>query len=253
MAQSGKIPVALQLYSVREDCKKDLPGVLKAVAKMGYAGVEFAGYYERSAKDLRKLLDENGLRCAGTHIKLETLLGDELQKSVAFNRELGNRFLIVPGLAKERTATQAAWRETAQVFNAVAAKLKPEGLRTGYHNHHTEFTPLEGALPWDLFFSNTSSDVVMQVDTGNALHGGADVVPFVSKYPGRAQTVHLKEYSKTNNKALIGEGDVDWKKCFQLCEDVGATEWYIVEQESYAHPPLECVDLCLKKLRAMGK
>jgi len=93
----------------------------------------------------------------------------------------------------------------------------------------------------------------MQLDTGNALHAGTDVTPFVERYPGRATTVHLKEFSASNEKALIGEGDVDWSRMFELCESVGATEWYIVEQESYAYEPLKCVELCLKNLREMGK
>jgi len=93
----------------------------------------------------------------------------------------------------------------------------------------------------------------MQLDIGNALHGGGNPVPYIARYPGRAVTVHLKEYSATNDKALIGEGDVNWPQTFDLCETQGNTLWYIVEQESYAYPPLECVDRCLKYLRAMGK
>jgi sugar phosphate isomerase/epimerase len=93
----------------------------------------------------------------------------------------------------------------------------------------------------------------MQLDTGNAMGGGADPLPYISKYPGRALTVHVKEFSKTNDKALVGEGDLPWKKIFAACETVGGTEWYIVEQESYAYPPMECIDRCLKNLRAMGK
>ena len=85
------------------------------------------------------------------------------------------------------------------------------------------------------------------------MHGGADVIPYIEQYKGRAKTVHLKEYSKTNDKALVGEGSVDWKRCFKACETVGATEWYIVEQESYACPPLECVKRCLENLKKMGK
>ncbi len=249
----ARIPIALQLYSIREDCKQDLPGSLQAVAKMGYEGVEFAGYYDRTAEELRKMLDDLGLKVAGTHIALDTLLGDELERTVEFNRTLGNKFLIVPGLAEERRNSRAAWRDTADVFNEIAKRLKPHGMRTGYHNHHIEFTPMEGELPWDTFFGHTSPEVVMQLDLGNALHGGADPVPFLERYPGRAATVHLKEYSKTNDKAVIGEGDVRWEEVFRLCESTGGTEWYIVEQESYAHPPLECVELCLKKLKEWGK
>ena len=249
----ARIPIALQLYSIREDCERDLPGTLQAVAKMGYEGVEFAGYYGRSAKELRSMLDDLGLVVAGTHIRLETMLGDQFAQTVEFNRTLGNRFLIVPGLSEAQRSSRAAWLETAKIFDQVAVRLAKEGMFTGYHNHHIEFTPLDGELPWDTFFGNTQHDVVMQVDIGNALHGGGDPIPYLSRYPGRARTVHLKEYSATDPKALLGEGDVDWGEVFQLCETIGNTEWYIVEQESYAYAPIECVDRCLQALKAMGK
>jgi len=249
----GQIPIALQLYSIREDCAKDLPGTLKAVADMGYQGVEFAGYYDYGAEDLRKLLDDLGLICCGTHTGIDTILGDELPKTIEFNKILGNPFLIVPGLPGDYTSSRDAWLKTAGVFNEASARARAQEMYVGYHNHHTEFTELDGEMPWDTFFGNTDRDVVMQLDTGNALHGGADVVPFLERYPGRALTVHLKEYSATNDKAIIGEGDVRWDVIFDLCESSGNTCWYIVEQESYAFPPVECVDKCLQALRAMGK
>lgn len=247
------IPVGLQLYSIREDCARDLPHTLEAVAKMGYAGVEFAGYHGYGAKDLRGLLDAVGLECCGTHIGLDTLLGDELARTVEFNQILGNEYLIVPGLAESRRSSRQAWYDTAQVFNEVAECLKPHAMRTGYHNHWIEFQPMDGELPWDTFFSNTRHDVIMQLDIGNALHGGGDPIPYIARYPGRAITVHLKEYSATDATALIGEGDVPWPQVFDLCETQGNTEWYIVEQESYKYPPLEVVARCLENLRKMGK
>ena len=245
-------PIGLQLYSVRFECEKDLPGTIAAVAKMGYQGVEFAGYYKHSAKELRKLLDNNGLKCCGTHIGLETLMGKELPATVEFNKTIGNEFLIVPGLSKERTSSRKAWLETARTFNLIAGKLKPEGMRVGYHNHTIEFKPLDGELPWDTFFLHTSKDVVMQVDIGNALEGGANPVPFIKKYPGRAATVHVKEYSKTNPKAYVGDGDVKWKEVFALLAKAGGTQWYIVEYEIEGMPPLESVKRCLENLRKMG-
>ncbi len=249
----SRIPITLQLYSIRHDCERDLPATLKAVAEMGYEGVEFAGYYGRTATELKTMLDDLGLRVAGTHIGLDTLLGDRLAETVEFNRVLGNRFLIVPGLAEQYRCSRQAWLDTAQLFNEIAARLAPEGMYTGYHNHHIEFTPLDGELPWDTLFGHTDPAVVMQVDLGNAMHGGADPIPFISRYPGRARTVHLKEFSHTNPNALIGEGDVPWRTVFDLCETTGGVEWYIVEQESYAYPPLECVHRCLQALREMGK
>jgi sugar phosphate isomerase/epimerase len=247
------IPIGLQLYSVREDCARDLPGTLDAVAKMGYVAVEFAGYYGRTAQELRKLLNDRGLKCCGTHTGFNTILGDELPRTIEFNQTLGNRFLIVPGLPEQNRSSRAAWLETAKLMNEAADRTAPAGMKVGYHNHGVEFQPMDGELPWDTFFANTQPEVVMQLDFGNALHGGGNPIPYVERYPGRATTVHLKEYSATNDKALIGEGDVNWQQLFHLCETVGGTEWYIVEQESYAYPPIECVDKCLQNLRKMGK
>ena len=110
-----RIPIALQLYSVRNECKKDWPGTLAAVAKMGYEAVEFAGYYQTPARELRKMLDDLGLKAAGTHIGLEALLGDELARTIEFNRTIGNDFLIVPGLPKEQTESAQSWAEAGFV------------------------------------------------------------------------------------------------------------------------------------------
>ncbi|MHC4752162.1 MAG: sugar phosphate isomerase/epimerase family protein [Planctomycetota bacterium] len=246
-----RVPIGLQLYSVREDCKRDLPGTVAAVAKMGYNGVEFAGYYDRSAGQLRKMLDDNGLVCCGTHTGLDTLLGDNLARTIEFNQTLGNKYLVVPGLPEKYRNSHQAWLETAKLFNELAEKVKPHGMRVGYHNHSVEFSAMNGELPWDTFYSNTRKDVIMQLDVGNAIHGGVDPLPYLYRYPERAITVHVKEFSKTNDKALIGEGDVNWKAFFALCKAVGETEWYIVEQESYAYPPIECVERCLRNLRRM--
>ncbi len=246
------IPIGLQLYSIRDDCARDLPGTLAAVAKMDYAGVEFAGYHNRSAQELRTLLDDLGLQCCGTHIGLDTLLGDNLPRTIEFNQILGNQYLVVPGLVEERRHSRAAWLATARLFDEIAERVKPHGMLVGYHNHWIEFQPLDGELPWDTFFGNTDRSVIMQLDTGNALHGGADPVPYLRRYPGRAITVHLKEFSK-DDKAMIGEGEVDWQGVFRLCETSSATEWYIVEHETYPYPPLECIRRCLENLRAMGK
>jgi sugar phosphate isomerase/epimerase len=248
-----KIPIGLQLYSVRNECEKDLVPTVTAVAKMGYKAVEFAGYYRRDAKTLRKVLDDVGLKCCGTHIGLETLQGDDLPKTIEFNQTLGNKFLIVPGLAEKHTQTRLAWQETADLFNALAEKVAPHGMRVGYHNHTIEFKALDGELPWDTFFGRTRKQVVMQFDTGNAMQGGGDATVFLKRYPGRAATVHVKPFSKAKPNALIGDDELPWKEIFQLCETGAATEWYIVEYESDAYPPLVSVEKSLQKLREWGK
>jgi len=251
-AGAGKPGLALQLYSVRHDCEKDLPGTIAAVGKIGYEAVEFAGYYGRSAKELRRLLDGAGLKCCGTHIGLDTLLGDELLKTVEFNKVLGNRYLIVPWLDDKYHATKKAWLDTARLFNELADNAKAHGMQVGYHNHMFEFEKFEGEYLWDLFFSNTKKEVIMQFDTGNAREGGGDPIPFLKRYPGRAVTVHMKEYSSKDKDALIGDGEQPWKEIIELCRTVGGTEWFIAEYESEKYPPLEAVAKCYKGLRKMG-
>lgn len=250
---SDRIPIALQLYSVRDDCAGDLSLTLQAVAQMGYEGVEFAGYYDRTAEELRGMCDDLGLKVAGTHTGVNTLLGDELAKTVEFNQILGNPYLIVPGLPAEYQGSRQAWRDTAELFNGIAEKIADQGMSTGYHNHTGEFTSMDGEVPWDIFGSNTRDDVVLQIDIGHTLRAGSDPVSFIERYPGRSKLVHIKEYSSTNGEALIGEGEIPWDAVFNACETVGGTEWYIVEQESYPYPPIECAERCIDALRKMGK
>jgi sugar phosphate isomerase/epimerase len=245
----SKIQIGLQLYSVRKECEKDFPGTIAAVGKMGYAGVEFAGYYNYPATEIRKMLDANGLKCCGTHTGLDTVLGENLVKTIGFNQILGNKYLIVPALGEEYRNSKAAWLKTAALFNEITAKVKPQGMMAGYHNHSFEFEPIENEIPWELLFSNVSKDVVMQIDTGNMMNGGGDPVAFLKKFPVRSKTIHLKEYSAINKTAILGEGDVKWQEIFTLCETTGGTEWFIVEEEKDIYPPLDCVAKCLQNLK----
>ncbi len=247
-----RVPIGVQLYSVRHECEKDLPATLHAIAAMGYEAVEFAGYYGRSAAELRKLLDAEGLKCCGTHTALDTLEGDALAATVAFNQTLGNRFLIVPWIPEERRKTAADWKALASLFDALADKVAPHGMRVGYHNHNFEFAPLAGSTPWDIFFGGTKKSVVMQVDTGNCIEGGADPVALLERYPGRAATIHVKEHSKAKPDAFVGEGELPWRRIFALCEK-GGTEWYVVEYEREGQAPLPAIARCLQNLKAMGK
>ncbi len=250
-----KIPIGLQLYSVRNECAKDLPGTIAAVGKMGYKAVEFAGYHGRDAKTLRKLLDEAGLKCCGTHTGLETLLGDNLPKTIEFNQVLGNKFLIVPSLPEKRRHSRQAWLDTADLFSELADKAKPQGMTVGYHNHNVEFTPMDGEVPWDTFFNRAKKEVVIQFDTGNGVAVGGHPMLFIKKHPGRVASIHLKPYSKAKPNALLGqpEDELPWPEIFNVCETTGGTEWYIIEYESDAFPPLVSVEKTLEVMRRWGK
>jgi sugar phosphate isomerase/epimerase len=245
-----KIPVGVQLYSVRELAAKDLPAVLEAVGRMGYKGVEFAGYYgwEAKPRELRKLLDANGLKCCGTHTGLETVTGDALKATADLHRVLGNSFLIVPGVQAEGAQ---GWLDMAKRFNDIAARAKELGLRVGYHAHAGDFKIFDGKTTWEIFFDNTVPDVIMQIDTGNCLQGGGDPVALLKKYPGRSASVHLKEFGGPEN-AVIGQGVVAWDEVFRTCETTGGTAWYVVEHET-GPDPMGAIRGCLEGLRKMGQ
>ena len=249
-APKKKIPVGVQLYSVREQAAKDLPAVLEAIGKMGYKGVEFAGYYgwESKPKELRQLLDSNGLKCCGTHTGLETVTGDKLKATAELHATLGNSFLIVPSLV---AADAAGWLDMAKRFNDIAAKAKELGMRVGYHAHAHDFRKLGDKTSWEIFFDNTAADVIMQLDTGNCLQGGGDPVAILKKYPGRSASVHVKEYGGPE-AAVIGQGVVAWNDVFQVCETTGGTVWYVVEHE-VGDDPMGSIKGCLDGLRKMGR
>lgn len=248
-ASGKKIPVGLQLYSLRVECKNDLPGMLAAVSKIGYKGVEFAGYHNRSAAELRKMLDDNGLVACGTHTPFESIKGDKLKETVEFNRTIGNKFLIVPWM--NETKSKQEWLDRAKLFNEVADAVKADGMWVGYHAHAHDFHQIEGVSAWDLFFGNTKPEVVMQLDTSNCREGGADPVAVLKKYPGRARSIHIKPHG-AGPEGIIGEGDVDWKGVFAFCEGKGKTQWYVVEHET-SQNPLDAVKRNFEALKAMDK
>ncbi len=248
-APAKMIPVGLQLYSLREQCKTDLPGMLAAVSKIGYRGVEFAGYHGRSAKELRKMLDDNGLKACGTHTPYESVKPDKLQETIEFNRTIGNNYLIVPWMNEAKS--KQVWLDRAEEFNELADKLKPEGMWIGYHAHQHDFKQIDGVSAWDLFFGNTKAAVIMQLDTSNCCEGGADPVAVLKKYPGRARSIHLKAHGGGPD-AVIGEDKVNWQEVFAFCEGKGKTEWYVLEHES-AKDPLDAVKRSFEALKKMGK
>lgn len=257
----GRIPIALELYSVRNEMDKDPFGTLRKVKAMGYEGVEFAGDPKHTPAEYKRMLDEADLVCCGWHTGFHRVQEDTIGETIELNRTVGNKYVIVPGVGGKYRETREGVLELAKALNGIADALAPHGMKTGYHNHNWEFTELGGEIPWDTLFGNTKDAVVMQIDTGNALHGKADPMPFFRKYPGRSQTVHLKPYheglGKTDPHAgfatMIGDDTVPWEKVFEFCETAGKTEWYIVEYESDKYPALEAVDMCLKALRKMGK
>jgi sugar phosphate isomerase/epimerase len=256
--RARRIPLAVQLYSVRADCKRDFDAALDEVAAMGFEGVEFAGYYTYAdrAADLRKRLDALGLKAAGTHIGLETLQGDALKATIDFHQTIGCRFLVVPGdpAFVDPEKSQAL----ADTFNQLAETLEPLGMACGYHNHTNEFKKDGEKTYWDLFAERTSKDVILQQDCGWTAAAGLDPAAYVRKYPGRTRTTHFKPFARQgepDKKPILGQDSVDWAAVYAACASVGGTDWIVVEQEIYpdGKTPMACTRESLAGLRAILK
>jgi len=243
----NSIPVAIQLYSLRDVTPQDVPGTLRKVAAMGYAGVEFAGTYDLDGSALRALLDGCQLRCAGAHVGLNELEGDAFEKTVALNRLLGNDRLIVPGADLQDLS------RTIARLNAAHVRAKARGMRVGFHNHTREFDVENGVTKFDRLFAETPADFLVQLDIGWAVCARQDVPAILRKYGRRIETVHVKEFSPDNPKAAVGEGSVQWPAIFDVLEQETSVKWYIVEQEQYAIGPLESAQTCLDNIRKLGR
>ena len=253
------IPIGLQLFSVRGEVARDLPATLKAVADIGYQGAEPWGYNGQSldwqglsAHDLRHLYDDNGLICCGIHLTTDALQGDNLARTIEFNRTLGNNFLIV-AWDKDRMSSRDGALELATILNDTAEKLQTENMFTGYHAHGFDFEMVDGEIAWNILFANTRPEVIMQLDIGNCADGGGDPIATLRSFPNRARSVHLKDFGGPSPSSVIGEGKADWTEIFRLCQTTQNTQWYVVEEGSADGTGFDIPRRSLEALRRMGK
>jgi sugar phosphate isomerase/epimerase len=253
---SKQVPIGLELYSVREELAKDLTGTVAAVAKIGYQCVEFyAPYYSWTpdyAKQVRKQLDDLGVRCYSTHNDLRSFKPAGIGNAIDLNHILGTKYVVLahPG----NVSGVDGWKAVAGLLNQANTALAAEGLHAGYHNHDTEWRPVDGERPMDLLAAGTDKSIMLQFDVGTCLEAGADPVAWINQNPGRIRSMHLKDWSKENGyKVLFGEGVAPWKQLFAAGESVGGVEYYLIEQEGSRYPELETAERCLaayRKLRA---
>src|SRR6266403_1869359 len=251
---ASSIPVGLELYSVRNALKQDLEGTVRAVAQMGYQCVEFYAPYfdwtEPQTKEMKKLLDDLGVRCYSTHNSSSYFTPENLTKARDMNLILGSKYVVMsssqpkPGLD--------GWKEVADTLNSTAEQLESSGLKTGYHNHELEFTPVDGKRPIEILAKNTKPSIMLQLDIGTCLKAGSDPVAWIHANPGRIRSLHLKEWSPEPAKGytvLFGEGAAPWKTIFEAAESTGGVEYYLIEQEGSRFNELDTARRCLQSFR----
>lgn len=248
-----KIPVGTQLWCVRRQLATDIPGTLGALAAAGFDGVELENAFKVPGPEWRKHLDAAKLKACGFHHTLAELQGEKLAATIEFNQAIGNRHLIIRSLAGEIYKSADLLKKTADAVNEAAVKVKPHGMRVGYHNHSADFNLIEGEYWWNRFADATTKDVVLQLDTGNASQlTGQIILDLIRRNAGRTVTMHVKPFSKANPDAYLGADELDWPAIMTAAEAAGGTEWYIIEYEREGAPPVEALKANLgafKKLR----
>ncbi|USB33550.1 sugar phosphate isomerase/epimerase [Paenibacillus sp. YPG26] len=240
-----RLGIGLQLYTLRDETAEDFRGTLRKVAELGYEGVEFAGYGDIPADEMKALLDELGLKAISSHVPLQAMRTD-LHKEMDYLRTLGAEYMICPYLAPEERPQGDGWRELFSFLQEVGAEARKHGLILGYHNHDFEFQDhVGGRTAFDALFEETSPESVQtELDVCWVQYAGHDPIAYINNYAGRLPLLHLKDFNTDEQGQLItlelGKGIVDLPAVIDTAAHAGV-KWLIVEQDSCQIPPLQSV------------
>lgn len=275
-----KFKVGLQLYSVRDQMEKDMEGTLKAVKEMGYDYVEFAGYFGKSAEEIRALLDKYSLTCISVHQGLD-FYEEGGQSAVEYIKTLGAKYSAIPWYQAEKLAGSPEWEETKALFNRCGELLKKNGIQMLYHNHDFEFVKVDGKYKHDYLMQEIARDLLKpEFDTCWVRYAGEDPCKYLDMYAGDVDVLHLKDFtckklangpayalidaegnpikaaSKEENEFRfrpVGQGMQDFPAILAAAEKAG-TEYIIVEQDqTYELPSLEAVRQSREYLKTLGQ
>jgi sugar phosphate isomerase/epimerase len=275
-AKSPEIIVGIQLYTVRDDMKKDPSGTLKKLAAMGYRYVEHAGYADRkfygySIPDFKKLLNGMGLKMESGHSflgsqqwdKTTNDFTDEWKHTIEDAAAVGMKYLISPGVDESLCNNRKNFNHYMTMFDKTGELCKKSGLHFAFHNESYEFNhSIDNTLIYDLILQTTNKNLVLQqMDIGNMYEPGGRPLHYLKKYPGRFLLMHVKDEMKRNTpgpngnmyeSTLLGNGVMPVKQIIEYARNTG-TKYFIVEQEEYqGKTPLECADEDWKKMKSWG-
>jgi sugar phosphate isomerase/epimerase len=245
--------VGVQLYTVRDLMKGDFEGTIAKVAQVGYKEVEFAGYFGRTAQQVKEVLQKNGLTAPSTHVQYDEL-DEKFPSVIEFSKAVGMGYIICPWIPEELRKSPDIWKQAAEKFNKCGEQTKQAGIQFGYHNHWFEFLPTDGKLPYDELLKDCDAKLVkMEMDLCWIIAAGGDPLKYFDRYPGRFPLVHVKDlktkpnvtsggaqnYGDTVDLTEVGSGIIDWKKIFAQSNKAGIKH-YIVEHD---HPkqPIESI------------
>ena len=269
-----KLPIAIQLYSVRDDMEKDFEGTVKKIKELGYEGVEFAGLFGKSGSEVKALCDDLGLVPVSAHVPYYDMLENPAEVLKDY-KDLGCKYVVVPYLTEECRPGTDGWDDTVKGIRKIGEAAKKMGIQLLYHNHDFEFLKIDGKYALDILYDTVPADLLQtEIDTCWVNVGGEEPAAYVEKYTGRAPIVHLKDFSGSKGNGPlykligieeeaqettstfefrpVGSGVQDWKKIIASAEKAGA-EWVIVEQDdpSMSKTPMECAEMSINYLKTL--
>lgn len=245
------LPLAAQLYTVRQACQKDFAGTLKAVAKIGYRAVELAGFYGVPAVEARRLLDEANLMAVGAHFPMDRLRND-VQGVVDECHALGVHHVVCSGPGTSAYSDAKAWRGIGGMLDGIGLWLKQKGLTLCYHNHAFEFEKFEGRPVLDWLLDGCSAEnVAAELDVYWIKKGGEDPAAWMERLGARCVLLHLKDFGGDGEFAEVGTGTLDFGRILATARKCGV-RGFIVEQDTCKGPPLESLAVSFENLRRLA-
>ncbi len=252
--------IGLQLYTVRDQMKKDFDGTIAKVAATGYQEAEFAGYFGRTPQQVKAVLERNHMTAPSAHIPIEDLRA-KLPQVIEAAHVIGHQYIVNPWVNVEDRGPLDKWKKLADFFNETGRKVKEAGLQFAHHNHDFEFKPTEGKVPYDLLLKETDPNLVkLEMDLYWITAAGQDPLKYFNEYPGRFPMLHVKDrpvklahpiYVTENAKfAPVGRGVVDFKRAFAHA-DKGGVKHYYVEQDYTEGSPFDAIKISYEDLRKM--
>ncbi|MEQ7219587.1 sugar phosphate isomerase/epimerase [Vagococcus fluvialis] len=241
--------ISLQLWSVQDACQENFEEVLTKVKEYGYDGVEFAGYYDYSDEEIRKILAELSLKGSGAHISFESLR-DDFEKTINFEKEIGNQAVIVPYMGAD---SLEVWTEKILELKEIAKKVNSEGLVLGYHNHAHEIMDIPDVNILEKMVEMIP-DIQLEVDTYWLSYAGVDVLPWLNKYQNNIKWLHLKDMLVTGEEkesTEIGQGILPIESYLNWAKNANL-EWVVIEQEAFQKlTPMESAAVNVKTLKEL--
>lgn len=241
-------PVGIQLYTVRGDLEKDVPGTIKKVAEIGYKEVEVYALYGMTVKAFSKLLADNGLVAPSGHYMVKDIK-ENWQQSVEQAHGLGLKYMVNAILQPEERKSFDDYKRLVDLFNNAAIPVQKAGMTYCYHNHNFEFQKYGDTTAYDYLQKNLDPKIKFELDCFWVIHAGHDPVEIFKAHPGRFPLLHIKDIKKglaptTNFDPLmghfveVGQGQIDWKRIFKAAPIAGMKHYYY-EQDECERPALE--------------